>query len=156
MKVPQFTLDDYEKDFADRHLLHDVVAKWAKAKPEAAGDCERRGRPHSYVERVRPRNHGDGRGTVAAGLEEGRFPGHHAAAVGGSRFAGVQLLQDRRDCCAARSAFDFGGGDAGAGDSAAAAVCEPGRESALRFQRAVARGAGAVRLDFALHRDGLR
>ncbi len=36
MHVPQFTLDDYEKVFADRHLLHGVVAKWAKAKPEAA------------------------------------------------------------------------------------------------------------------------
>ena len=35
MHVPQFTLDDYEKVFADRHLLHHVVAKWAKAKPEA-------------------------------------------------------------------------------------------------------------------------
>jgi len=35
MDVPQFTLDDYEKEFADRHLLHGVVAKWAKAKPEA-------------------------------------------------------------------------------------------------------------------------
>jgi acyl-CoA synthetase (AMP-forming)/AMP-acid ligase II len=35
MDVPQFTLDDYEKVFADRHLLHGVVAKWAKAKPEA-------------------------------------------------------------------------------------------------------------------------
>jgi acyl-CoA synthetase (AMP-forming)/AMP-acid ligase II len=35
MRVPQFTLDDYESVFADRHLLHDVVAKWAKAKPEA-------------------------------------------------------------------------------------------------------------------------
>ncbi len=35
MRVPQFTLDDYERVFADRHLLHDVVAKWAKAKPEA-------------------------------------------------------------------------------------------------------------------------
>ncbi len=33
--VPQFTLDDYEKVFADRHLLHHVVAKWAKVKPEA-------------------------------------------------------------------------------------------------------------------------
>jgi len=33
--VPQFTLDDYERIFADRHLLHEVVAKWAKAKPEA-------------------------------------------------------------------------------------------------------------------------
>jgi acyl-CoA synthetase (AMP-forming)/AMP-acid ligase II len=35
MHVPQFTLDDYVRAFADRHLLHDVVAKWAKAKPEA-------------------------------------------------------------------------------------------------------------------------
>jgi acyl-CoA synthetase (AMP-forming)/AMP-acid ligase II len=35
MHVPQFTLDDYEKVFADRHLLHDVVAKWAKVRPEA-------------------------------------------------------------------------------------------------------------------------
>jgi acyl-CoA synthetase (AMP-forming)/AMP-acid ligase II len=33
--LPQFTLDDYEKVFADRHLLHGVVAKWAKEKPEA-------------------------------------------------------------------------------------------------------------------------
>jgi acyl-CoA synthetase (AMP-forming)/AMP-acid ligase II len=36
MDVPQFTLDDYESIFADRHLLHGVVAKWAKAKPDAA------------------------------------------------------------------------------------------------------------------------
>jgi fatty-acyl-CoA synthase len=36
MRVPQFTLDDYERDFADRHLLHGVVAKWAKARPEAS------------------------------------------------------------------------------------------------------------------------
>jgi acyl-CoA synthetase (AMP-forming)/AMP-acid ligase II len=35
MHVPQFTLDDYEKVFADRHRLQDVVAKWAKEKPEA-------------------------------------------------------------------------------------------------------------------------
>jgi acyl-CoA synthetase (AMP-forming)/AMP-acid ligase II len=35
MRVPQYTLDDYEKVFADRHLLHHVVAKWAKAKPES-------------------------------------------------------------------------------------------------------------------------
>ena len=34
MHVPQFTLDDYESAFADRHLLHGVVARWAKAKPE--------------------------------------------------------------------------------------------------------------------------
>ena len=35
MDVPQFTLEDYEKIYADRHLLHGVVAKWAKAKPDA-------------------------------------------------------------------------------------------------------------------------
>jgi len=35
MDVPQFTLDDYESIFADRHLLHNVVAKWAKIKPDA-------------------------------------------------------------------------------------------------------------------------
>ncbi|MGA2349032.1 MAG: class I adenylate-forming enzyme family protein [Terracidiphilus sp.] len=35
MRMPQFTVDDYEKDFADRHLLHDVVAKWAKDRPDA-------------------------------------------------------------------------------------------------------------------------
>jgi acyl-CoA synthetase (AMP-forming)/AMP-acid ligase II len=36
MSLPRLTLDNYESDFADRHLLHGVVAKWAKAKPEAA------------------------------------------------------------------------------------------------------------------------
>ncbi len=35
MDIPRFTLEDYETAFADRHLLHGVVAKWAKAKPEA-------------------------------------------------------------------------------------------------------------------------
>src|ERR1017187_8466126 len=35
MQAPQFTLDNYETVFADRHLLHGVVAKWAKDKPEA-------------------------------------------------------------------------------------------------------------------------
>ena len=35
MRVPQFTLDDYERVFADRHLLHGVVAKWAKIHPNA-------------------------------------------------------------------------------------------------------------------------
>jgi acyl-CoA synthetase (AMP-forming)/AMP-acid ligase II len=33
--MPQFTVDDYDKVFADRHLLHGVVAKWAKDKPDA-------------------------------------------------------------------------------------------------------------------------
>jgi acyl-CoA synthetase (AMP-forming)/AMP-acid ligase II len=33
--MPQFTLDDYETAFADRHRLQDVVAKWAKDRPSA-------------------------------------------------------------------------------------------------------------------------
>ncbi|WP_423223176.1 class I adenylate-forming enzyme family protein [Candidatus Amarolinea aalborgensis] len=33
--VPQMTLGHYETDFADRHLLHGIVAKWARAKPKA-------------------------------------------------------------------------------------------------------------------------
>jgi fatty-acyl-CoA synthase len=33
--VPQCTLENYEQDFAGRHLLHQVVAKWAKEKPDA-------------------------------------------------------------------------------------------------------------------------
>jgi acyl-CoA synthetase (AMP-forming)/AMP-acid ligase II len=35
MLLPQLTLDDYNQQFADRHLLHGVVAKWAKERPEA-------------------------------------------------------------------------------------------------------------------------
>jgi fatty-acyl-CoA synthase len=33
--VPQCTLENFEQDFADRHLLHQVVAQWAREKPEA-------------------------------------------------------------------------------------------------------------------------
>lgn len=35
MTLPQLTLNDYNTRFADRHLLHDVVAKWAKLRPES-------------------------------------------------------------------------------------------------------------------------
>ena len=33
--VPQCTLDDFDGAFADRHLLHGVVARWAAERPEA-------------------------------------------------------------------------------------------------------------------------
>jgi len=33
--VPQCTLENYERDFADRHLLQHVVARWAREKPQA-------------------------------------------------------------------------------------------------------------------------
>jgi acyl-CoA synthetase (AMP-forming)/AMP-acid ligase II len=36
MHLPQLTLDDYNHQFADRHLLHGVVAKWARERPEAS------------------------------------------------------------------------------------------------------------------------
>ena len=35
MDLPRFTSDDYEKVFADRHRLHDVIAKWAGERPDA-------------------------------------------------------------------------------------------------------------------------
>lgn len=34
MSIPQLTLDDYEREYAGRHLLHQVVAKWAREKPD--------------------------------------------------------------------------------------------------------------------------
>jgi acyl-CoA synthetase (AMP-forming)/AMP-acid ligase II len=33
--VPQCTLEHFERDFADRHLVHGVVARWAREKPQA-------------------------------------------------------------------------------------------------------------------------
>ena len=35
MKIPQYTLDDYEIRFAGRHRLRDVLANWVADKPEA-------------------------------------------------------------------------------------------------------------------------
>ena len=40
MTIPQFTWQDYERDFADRHLLHAVVAKWARERPDQAAIIE--------------------------------------------------------------------------------------------------------------------
>ncbi len=33
--MPSLTLDDFEERFADRHLLHGIVEKWAREKPSA-------------------------------------------------------------------------------------------------------------------------
>ena len=35
MRIPELTFADYEERYADRHLVHAVVAKWAKEKPHA-------------------------------------------------------------------------------------------------------------------------
>ena len=35
LRIPLFTLDDYDDHFADRHLLHGVLAKWAQERPES-------------------------------------------------------------------------------------------------------------------------
>lgn len=32
--IPQYTLEHFEVDYADRHLLHGVIAKWAREKPD--------------------------------------------------------------------------------------------------------------------------
>ncbi len=34
MTIPSFTWEDYERDFADRHLLHGAVAKWSVERPD--------------------------------------------------------------------------------------------------------------------------
>lgn len=33
--LPQLTVDDFDQKFSERHLVHNVVAKWAKEKPDA-------------------------------------------------------------------------------------------------------------------------
>lgn len=38
--VAQYTLAHYEEDFADRHLLHGVIAKWASEKPDSLAIIE--------------------------------------------------------------------------------------------------------------------
>ncbi|MFX1535786.1 MAG: class I adenylate-forming enzyme family protein [Promethearchaeota archaeon] len=50
--VPMVTIEMYEKDFADRHLLHGVVQKWAKEKPEGLAiiDADGDGREITYKE----------------------------------------------------------------------------------------------------------
>jgi len=34
MPIPRYTWDDYQRDYADRHLIHAVVAKWARERPD--------------------------------------------------------------------------------------------------------------------------
>lgn len=38
--VPQYTLLHYERDFADRHLLHQAISKWAKETPDHVAIAE--------------------------------------------------------------------------------------------------------------------
>jgi acyl-CoA synthetase (AMP-forming)/AMP-acid ligase II len=49
--VPQYTLEHYEKDYADRHLLHGIIAKWAREKPNHhALEVVDTGKNYSYRE----------------------------------------------------------------------------------------------------------
>ena len=32
--VPQYTIEHFEKEYADRHLVHGIIAKWANEKPD--------------------------------------------------------------------------------------------------------------------------
>jgi len=51
MDIPQFTLDNYENEFADRHLLHGAIEKWAKERPVApALICAESGRAVTWSE----------------------------------------------------------------------------------------------------------
>lgn len=47
--VPQFTWEHYQTEFADRHLLHGVIAKWAQVTPEQPAIIEDdTGRQYTY------------------------------------------------------------------------------------------------------------
>ena len=47
--VPMCTLEQYEVDYADRHLVHGVIEKWAKEKPDEIGlICADDGREFSW------------------------------------------------------------------------------------------------------------
>ncbi|MBX3414434.1 MAG: acyl--CoA ligase [Pirellulales bacterium] len=49
--VAQYTLEHYEQDFADRHLLHGVIAKWARETPDKIALVEHdTGRECSYAQ----------------------------------------------------------------------------------------------------------
>jgi len=49
--VPMCTLEQYETDFADRHLVHGVVEKWAREKPDEIGlICADDGREFTWRE----------------------------------------------------------------------------------------------------------
>ncbi|MBN1347713.1 MAG: acyl--CoA ligase [Phycisphaerae bacterium] len=49
--VPQYALSHFEEDFADRHLLHGVVAKWAKETPDAPALIEvETGNAYTYAQ----------------------------------------------------------------------------------------------------------
>jgi acyl-CoA synthetase (AMP-forming)/AMP-acid ligase II len=49
--IPQYTLDDYEKNFAGRHRLHDVLRKWSRERPaRPALIAAENGRPVTWAE----------------------------------------------------------------------------------------------------------
>lgn len=49
--VPQFTLENYENDFADRQLLHGVIRKWARETPDAVAlEVVDTGKQYTYRE----------------------------------------------------------------------------------------------------------
>ncbi|HEY4311847.1 MAG TPA: class I adenylate-forming enzyme family protein [Pirellulales bacterium] len=49
--VAQYTWEHYQTDFADRHLLHGVIAKWARERPDAVAIIEvDTGREFTYAQ----------------------------------------------------------------------------------------------------------
>ncbi len=106
MSVPQFTLDDYEKTFADRHLLHGVVAKWAKARPETAAMVSAEGdRTVSWSEFDRTTT-ALARELLRLGFAKGDFLVTLLPFSVDHVLLEYGVLQNWRDCCAARSALD--------------------------------------------------
>ena len=155
MRVPQFTLDDYERVFADRHLLHGVVAKWAKARPQAPAILSAEGNravTWSEFDRITTAL---ARELLRLGFAKGDFlvtllplsVDHvlleYSCFKIGVIVAPLDLRLSPAEVIRSLEILRPRG-----------FVCL-GRESAVRSSRAVARRAGAVSLDPALHRDGL-
>ena len=75
--LSSYTLDRYETEFADRHLLHGAVAKWAKETPDAIAIVDfDSGRQFTYLEFDRATT-----ALALALLDAGYQPGHFLATM---------------------------------------------------------------------------
>ncbi|MHA1730643.1 MAG: class I adenylate-forming enzyme family protein [Promethearchaeota archaeon] len=71
--VPMVTLEQYEEDYADRHLVHGVVDKWAREKPDAVALVSANdGREFTWHE-IKERVDALGLKLVDAGFQKGDF-----------------------------------------------------------------------------------
>jgi acyl-CoA synthetase (AMP-forming)/AMP-acid ligase II len=94
------SVEQYETEFADRHLLHGVITKWANETPDKVAlidfDTDR---TFTYRE-LDETTTALALGLLEAGYRPGDFPGHDVAAVARTYLPGIRLLQNWRCACA--------------------------------------------------------